>query len=342
MSSKRVSVMLQGGDVVEAQAPVIVSASRYTDIPAWYSDWFLQRLKAGYSMWRNPYNAKRSYVAFQDTRLVVFWSKNPESLLASGGCLDYLDEHNINSYIHFTLNDYESLGLEPNIPPLQQRIDTFKRLVDRLGYGKVIWRFDPMILTKEMGVNELLDRVDGVACQLKGYSEKLVFSFANIKRARHVSANMKRANIKVREIKERDMHDIALGLQQLNMSYGFRLASCCETIDLGQYGIEHNRCIDDELIVKYFSYDRALMKHLGVEVATGDLFDSGSLCIRHKNNRDRQRRGGCGCVVSKDIGQSDTCMHMCTYCSSNTSKQQITFNYKMHLKAPTSSTINGK
>ncbi len=100
------TITLENGQIVSAQAPVIVSASRSTDIPGFYSDWFLNRLKKGYSAWVNPFNGVKNYVSYGQTRLIVFWSKNPESLLKPNGLLDYLQEKGINCYVQFTLNEY--------------------------------------------------------------------------------------------------------------------------------------------------------------------------------------------------------------------------------------------
>ena len=126
MASDKIQVTRENGEVVDAQAPIIVSASRSTDIPAFYADWFLHRLKVGYSAWTNPFNGVRSYVAYDKTRLIVFWSKNPQPLLNNGGCLDYLAHKGINCYIQYTLNDYVTEKLERGVPLLQDRIDTFK------------------------------------------------------------------------------------------------------------------------------------------------------------------------------------------------------------------------
>lgn len=134
------------GQTVKAQAPVIVSASRSTDIPAFYADWFFDRLSKGYSAWTNPFNGVKSYISYTNTRFIVFWSKNPSPLLPY---LHILKERNIKCYIQYTLNDYENEKLE-KVPPLEYRIKTFKQLVEKLGKGSVVWRFDPMILTDDI------------------------------------------------------------------------------------------------------------------------------------------------------------------------------------------------
>ena len=167
----------ENGEIVSMQVPVIVSASRSTDIPAFYADWFFHRLKVGYSAWTNPFNGVKGYVSYKNTRFIVFWSKNPRPLLPY---LDYLRERNIGCYIQYTLNDYEKEGLERGVPSISERIDTFKQLVDKLGKGRVIWRFDPLILTDEINMDTLLNRIEQIGEQLRGYTDKMVFSFADI------------------------------------------------------------------------------------------------------------------------------------------------------------------
>ena len=103
----KIQIKRGNGETTEAQAPIIISASRSTDVPAFYSDWFFHRLKVGYSAWTNPFNGTKSYVSYKNTRFIVFWSKNPKPLL---GHLDELKDRNIGCYIQYTLNDYEKEG----------------------------------------------------------------------------------------------------------------------------------------------------------------------------------------------------------------------------------------
>lgn len=147
----------ENGEDVEMQLPEIVSASRSTDIPAFYADWFFHRLKKGYSAWTNPFNGVRGYVSYENTRFIIFWSKNPRPLLEH---LHELKELNIGCYIQYTLNDYENERLELGVPPLDERIETFKLLVKQLGIGHVIWRFDPLILTDKININLLLKKLN--------------------------------------------------------------------------------------------------------------------------------------------------------------------------------------
>lgn len=363
--TEKVHITLDDRSVVEtAMHPVIVSASRATDIPAFYADWFFYRLRKGYSAWINPFNNKKGYVSYQDTRFIVFWSKNPKPLLEH---LDELDKRNIGCYIQYTLNDYgEPLQehtprlspypskegtLEKNVPPLEERIDTFKRIVDRLGFGHVVWRFDPLVLTNHIDTDTLIDKIERIGDLLKGYTEKLVFSFADIANYRKVKHNLKESGINYVEWDEERMRGFASRLVELNRRWGYTLATCGERIDLP--GVEHNHCIDHDLIIRLAHRDKALMEYLGVvkvpvqqdmfgnvEVPTGGiLLDDGTVAIQRKKMPDKGQREACGCMVSKDIGQYNTCPHQCEYCYANASKELATENWKRHQLDPHSELI---
>ena len=204
-SGKR-GIVLEDGRIVEAMAPVVVSASRATDIPAFYARWFFHRLKVGYSAWRNPFNGVRSYVSYHDTRFIVFWSKNPRPLLEF---LPELEARGIGCYLQYSLNDYEEERLEVGVPRIVQRIETFKQLSQRLGKDAVIWRFDPLILTESIGIVELLKRVEAIGNQLHPFTRKLVFSFADIAGYRKVQSNLARSGIPYREWTAGQMEEFA-------------------------------------------------------------------------------------------------------------------------------------
>ncbi len=351
---QKIKIQRENGDIVDAQAPIIVSASRSTDIPAFYSDWFFHRLKIGYSAWTNPFNGVRSYVSYQNTRFIVFWSKNPRSLLKH---LDYLKKRNIGCYIQYTLNDYEKEGLERGVPKLSERIETFKRLVDRLGKGQVIWRFDPLLLADDISIDALLTKIEHIGDQLQGYTEKLVFSYADILGYRKVKANLEKNHIPYHEWTELQMLEFAERLAELNKKWGYNLATCGEKVDLQQFGIEHNHCVDDALIIRFAYEDKRLMDFLKVKtfpMPVPNLFgESESLpedaillpsntYATHGDNRDKGQRQFCGCIVSKDIGEYNTCPHLCEYCYANDSKKLAIANWKQHSANKNSETITGK
>ena len=333
--------------------PEIVSASRSTDIPAFYADWFFHRLKVGYSAWTNPFNGTKSYVSYKNTRFIVFWSKNPKPLL---GHLDELKNRDIGCYIQYTLNDYEKEGLEKGVPPLEERIDTFKRLVDKLGKGRVIWRFDPMILTDQIGLDDLLRKVENIGDRLQSYTEKLVFSYADIASYKKVKSNLEKSRINYREWTEPQMEEFARRLSELNRKWHYHLATCGEKIDIGQYGIQHNRCVDDDLMIRFAHHDKDLMDFLGVEIKTveNSLFGTEPVpasairlsetqyALKKRDNRDKGQRQFCGCILSKDIGEYNTCPHLCEYCYANASKEVAVRNYKEHKMNPLAETITGK
>ena len=307
MAHKKIVIRNEQSVDVEAIAPVIVSASRATDIPAFYADWFFNRLDKGYLAWRNPFNGKDSYVSFANTRFVVFWSKNPKPLIPY---LPILKDKGIGFYIQFTLNDYDAEQLEPGVSRLAERIDTFKRIVDEYGLGSVVWRFDPLILTDKISQELLLHRISAIAELLNGFTEKLVFSFADIADYRSVARNLRAMGVNYREWNMEEMLTFARRLADMRLP--FRLATCAEAIDLEDFGIEHNRCIDPELISRRSPDDAELQTFL------------------QRAKPDSGQRKLCGCILSKDIGAYNTCPHLCRYCYANYLPQKVTQNFRKH------------
>lgn len=338
MAWNKIKIQRDNGSWVDAQAPVIVSASRSTDIPAFYADWFFNRIEKGYCAWTNPFNGVQSYVSFENMRFVVFWSKNPKPLIP---LLHKLDERGIGYYIQYTLNDYVEEKLECGVPALEDRIDTFKRLVDQIGFGKVIWRFDPLILTDHISADDLLLKVENIGNQLTGYTEKLVFSFADISTYKKVKSNLESNHVNYIEFDESAMNVIAQGISLLNEKWKYQLATCAEKLDLERYGIEHNRCIDDRLMVKYFRHDTKLMEFLGAKIIPADMFNPEPQVVFGKNNKDKGQRLFCGCIMSKDIGQYNTCPHLCEYCYANSSKALAIKSHKLHMTDPNNENIRG-
>lgn len=327
---------------VEATAPVIISASRSTDIPAFYAKWFFHRLEKGYCVWYNPFNAhQKMYISFKNCKVVVFWTKNPEPIFPY---LPELDKRGIHYYFQVTLNDYMQEGFEPNVPTVEKRIETFKKLSQTIGKEKVIWRFDPLIITPTIGPRELLKRIWNIGNQLKGYTDKLVFSFVDVKAYRKVQNNLiketmlfTKEDVENAEANQAQRIEIVEGLQKIrnvwhNEGWNIEMATCAEDLDLEAYGIEHNRCIDGELMKRLFAEDEELVYYLHtLKWPERDMFGNlPPIPLKKKSVKDTGQRKICGCMVSKDIGMYNTCRHFCVYCYANTSKEAVLRNKDKH------------
>lgn len=340
----KITITTDAGERVEAQAPVIISASRSTDIPAYYARWFVNRLRRGYVVWYNPFNRRPTYVSFKHTKAVVFWTKNAAPMLPY---LKELDERGLHYYFQFTLNDYEREGFEPNVPPLARRIETFRRLSGIIGKGRVVWRFDPVMFTSATPPEVMLGRVRRIGEQIKGCTEKLVFSFIDVNAYKKVQNNLIREttlftkdNIACAEPSYVQVRQFVEGLARLRDEWRGRdgwnvtLATCAEEVDLAEYGVGHNRCIDGELMKRIFADDKELVFYLNHgrlpdPTNFADAFDDGTALAPEKM-KDSGQRKICGCMVSKDIGMYDTCGHLCVYCYANTSRRCVMANLAKH------------
>ena len=154
---------------------IIISASRRTDIPAFYSEWFMNRIRAGYFVKVNPYNSKqRKKVSLlsSDVAAIVFWTKNPLPLMQH---LPLIDRQAYRYLFHFTLNNYSKV-FEPRVPDLQNRMETFKRLSDQIGPERVLWRYDPLIISNLNSVEDHLTQFNKIARTLRGYTQRVTIS----------------------------------------------------------------------------------------------------------------------------------------------------------------------
>lgn len=337
--TEKIHITTDNGQTVEAIAPIIISASRSTDIPAFYAKWFINRLKKGYVIWYNPFNQQPMYVSFKRTRVVVFWTKNPAPLIPY---LNELDKLGIHYYFQVTLNDYEQEKFEPKVPSLSKRIETFKKLSTQIGSEKVIWRFDPLILNKDITPRTLLTRIWHIGNELKGFTNKLVFSFIDVKAYRKVQNNLvketssfTKENVVTSEPNTEQINELIEGLVKIREAWAksgwnIEMATCAEEIDLDKYKIEHNRCIDGELIKQIFSSDKELVYYLNYGKLPENTLFSYDSNLKPVNMKDKGQRKTCGCMVSKDIGMYNTCHHFCVYCYANTSRKVVEKNKALH------------
>ena len=271
---------------------MILSVSRRTDIPAFYSKWFMNRIREGFVLVRNPMNYHQvSRVALRPDVIdcIVFWTKNAAPLLS------YIDEidQQYNFYFQYSVNAYDR-DIEQNLPSLPQRIDTFKRISDKVGPHRIIWRYDPILMSNHIDANWHIDQYSKLAQSLNGYTETCVFSFIDL--YDKVKNNVSKLGI--RSCTQDEMKAIAKGLSLIANSNNLTLQTCAEEIDLDQYGIIHGHCIDGKLI----------------ESLTGRKLNA---------KKDKNQREICGCLESIDIGQYNTCRHGCRYCYANFSPQSV-------------------
>ena len=278
---------------------MIISASRRTDIPSYYSEWFFNRIKEGFVYARNPMNTHQvSKINLEPDVVdcIVFWSKNPKPMIDK---LHLLKDYSY--YFQFTLNPYGQ-DIEVNLPCKNERIETFKRLSDRIGHEKVIWRYDPLLLNDKYNITYHIDSFEKFADVLKRYTIKVVFSFIDF--YKKITENIKTAG--VYEITTEEKNIIAEKFSQIAKENNLLIDTCAENIDLSKYDIGNARCIDDRLITKITGYNFIAEK-------------------------DKNQRLECGCVKSVDIGEYNSCSNGCIYCYANYSRDIVEKNVNKHI-----------
>lgn len=284
---------------------MIISASRRTDIPAFYSEWLLNRLRAGFCTVPNPFNRTqltRVSLLPADVAAIVFWTRNPRPLLRH---LPELETYGIPYYFQFTI-----LGLprewEPKAPPLESALRTFRELADRVGPQRVIWRYDPLVFSQATSAAYHAERFAVLARELAGFTERAVVSIVDHyrKTQRRLQA-LEDAGAGVTECPPEDFATLMRHLADVAAENRMEIVSCAEDIDLSVYGIRPGRCIDHQLL--------------------------GQLCGREFcAAKDPSQRRACGCVVSRDIGMYDSCLFGCQYCYATGSFQRAEENYRRH------------
>ena len=280
---------------------MILSVSRRTDIPAFYAEWFMKRIKQGYVCVVNPFNTKQISKVNINPEVVdciVFWSRNPKPLLNK---LSELDNLNYKYYFQFTITPYHD-DLEKNNPNKKEVIDTFIKLSKVIGKRKVILRYDPILITDKY-TPEFHKKAFTALCEkLHEYTEKIIISY--IDNYRKVSRNMK--DISMQHLSSETIKSLSQSLVEIANSYQLPLETCAEEVDLGELGIAHAKCIDGNLIEQIIGYE-----------------------IMNKNKLDAHRKA-CGCMKCIDIGQYDSCIHECLYCYANVNKEKARKNFKLH------------
>ncbi|WP_159084813.1 DUF1848 domain-containing protein [Dongshaea marina] len=267
---------------------MIVSASRRTDIPAFYSPWLINRLELGYVETVNPFNAhqvRRISLKPEELDGIVFWTRNPRPLLRH---LPWMERQGYSYYFQVTILDYPK-EIEKHTPPLDQALKNFIALSELLGPERVIWRYDPILLSSMTPLDYHLRTFERIAKGLAEHCRQVMVSFVDL--YPRVSQQLAKLNLEIEDLHQsRDRAlEFAASLEAIATSHGLRISSCAETLPLEEVGIAPGCCIDGRLLEKV----------------------SGRTI---KVRKDPGQRPECGCVKSVDIGSYHSCLHGCRYC----------------------------
>ena len=270
---------------------MIVSASRRTDIPCFYMDWLMNRIRSGFADVRNPMNPhqiSRVTIAPDTVDAMVFWSKNPVGLLR------VWDQIPFPFYVQMTLTAY-GREVEPHLPDWRERVDCFRSLAEKLGSGRMVWRYDPIffnsVYTPEVHIRTFSELAD---C-LRGFTDEVVISFLDW----YPKMKKRMQPLKVEEPSEQMQLALAEQLAQIAREHDMRITACAEMLDLRPVGVQPGSCIDANRL------ERLLGKPLHLK-------------------KDTNQRAACGCIKSVDIGAYNTCSLGCRYCYANGSENLIT------------------
>ena len=265
---------------------MIISASRRTDIPAYYADWFFNRLQDGCVLVRNPMNPHRvSRVALNPAVVdgFVFWTKNPIPMTDRFALL-----REYPYYVQFTLTPYGA-DVECGLPSKDDvLIPAFRRLSERVGGDRVVWRYDPILISERYSVLFHTDAFRRMCDRLAGYTDTCVISFLDL--YRNIQSRI--APLGITPPTDREAEEIAGSFAETAREYGISVNTCAEDGNYSRFGIGHGACIDAS----------RLSRIGGIPLSVG---------------RDKNQRGACGCAESIDIGAYHTCTNGCVYCYAN-------------------------
>ncbi len=279
---------------------MIISASRRTDIPSFYGQWLVNRLKDGYVLIQNPYNNNRyskAHLAPSDVDVLVFWTKNPIPFLKH---LPEIDSMGYRYYFEFTLTPYGK-QTERNLPEKRVLLDTFVSLSEKLGKHRMVWRYDPIIIDEVYTIDYHAERFSRMASRLKNSTERCVISFVDS--YKNVMARM--GKDPAYHMTGRNIHRLAEIFSQIARENTIEIYTCAEKISLEQYGIKHGACIDKSIIEKV----------LGCNIA---------------HTKDKNQRPECLCLESIDIGTYNCCANGCNYCYALQSEKVALANMDRH------------
>lgn len=279
---------------------MIISASRRTDIPAFYSEWFVNRLKAGYVYTRNPMNPTQISKIPLNTEVVdciVFWTKDAAPMMDK---LDTIDSMGYAYYFQWTMTPYGK-DVERSLPDKEKIMDSFKALSYKIGSQRLIWRYDPIIINRQFPVEYHVQTFAKMCHSLTGYTHKCIFSYVDL----YAKIRMSATNSIDREADIQTMLQVAERFSEIAKLNNISLETCAEKIELSQFAIGHSSCINKQTIERIIGYSI------------------------HEKKAQGQREL-CECIESIDIGSYDCCSHGCVYCYATSSPKAVSENRKQH------------
>lgn len=278
---------------------MILSVSRRTDIPAFYTPWFLNRMRAGFVLARNPMNPHRvSRIPLSPDVLdgIVFWTKNPVPLLPHLGELG-----DIPFYFQFTLTSY-GRDIEPGVPSKNDvLVPALREIAKTYGRERVVWRYDPILLSPKYTVDWHIRYFRALAEKLADSTELCTISFLDYYR----NSGKRFSPHGIRTPESDEMDELLTAFAGIARKNGISIQTCAEDGDYSAYGIGHAACIDKDRLERIGGHSLSL-------------------------TRDKNQRSACGCFESIDIGAYNTCPHGCVYCYANYIPTTVSKNQAAH------------
>lgn len=279
---------------------MIISASRRTDIPSFYTPWFFARLAQGYVLVPNPLNptqVSRIPLSGDVVDCIVFWSKDPSPMLPR---LTQLDDQGHHYYFQFTLTPYGA-DLEPNLRAKDAIVETFCALSQAIGKNRVVWRYDPIVLNDRWDIQRHIAAFDGLCRRLANYTDTCIISFVD----GYAKNRAARREGLLRAVTPDEMIAVAASFADIAQAQHLSIQACCEPMDLSAWGVAPAHCIDSARIAQIVG------QPLDLPAAQG-------------------QRPGCGCACSLDIGAYDSCLHGCHYCYATRGQNLARRNHALH------------
>ena len=275
---------------------MILNTGLRTDIPGFFSEWFYNRIDEGFIYVRNPYAKNQIYSYRLDPELIdciIFTTKNPRPMFRN---LEKIDK--FNQYWHITITPYGK-EIEPNVPPVDEVIDSFKFLSERLGKEKVTLRYDPIFISEKYSLEKHMESFDYILDSLSDYTTEAIISFIDL------YEKTKRNFPNAKEVTQDERLRIGEEFAKIGEKYNIKVKTCAEGTELERFGIDSSGCMTKEVI------EKAINKNLDIP-------------------KQKARNGQCYCLLNNDIGEYNTCNHGCLYCYANSNKRLVKRNLKLH------------